>query len=86
MTASVRPDGKTKTVCPHCGDDSGTCVSLRCNGCGALLCSRQVTPVLPSNPFYPFKHSREGHACGPIIALLLDESTADDSKFGHQPD
>ena len=73
MSAPVPPDGKTETACPHCGDDSGTCVSLRCVGCGVLLCSRQVTPVLPENPFYPFKHLREGHACGPAVALLLSK-------------
>ena len=41
-----------------------------------LLCSRLVTPVLPSSPFYPHKHYVEGRACGPAHPLLLGDSHA----------
>ena len=36
--------------CPHCGNDSGDCLSMRCLKCEALLCSRMVTPVLATHP------------------------------------
>ena len=58
-------------ACPHCGDESGTCLTLRCLRCDRLLCSRQVTPVLPTNPRYPYKHRERGHACGPVQPVLL---------------
>ena len=57
--------------CPHCGDETGTCTTLRCLRCERLLCSRQVTPVLPANPFYPYKHRAGAHDCGPAQPVLL---------------
>ncbi len=61
-------------ACPHCGDETGTCTSLRCLKCEQLLCSRMVTPVLPTSPYYPFKHRVRGHTCGPVQPLLLPGS------------
>ncbi len=59
--------------CPHCGGDTGECISMRCLKCEALLCSRGVTPVLASSPYYPNKHRVRGHTCGPVQPLLLPE-------------
>ena len=59
--------------CPHCGDDSNTCVSMRCLRCAAVLCSRLVTPVAPESPFYPYKHRVSAHNCGPAQPMLLPE-------------
>ena len=57
--------------CPHCGDDSGVCISMRCLRCERPLCSRQVTPVLAASPYYPHKHRVNGHDCGPVQPILL---------------
>jgi hypothetical protein len=60
-----------KDSCPHCGDQTGTCIALRCLKCEQLLCSRMVTPVLPTSPYYPYKHRVHDHTCGPVQPLLL---------------
>ncbi len=57
--------------CPHCGNDSGDCLSMHCLKCKALLCSRMVTPVLATHPYYPYKHRVHGHSCGPVQPMLL---------------
>jgi hypothetical protein len=67
----IKQQARGREACPHCGDDTGTCVTLRCSKCERLLCSRQVTPVLPANPFYPYKHREGGHTCGPVHPVLL---------------
>jgi hypothetical protein len=62
---------RSDVECPHCGDDSGTCHAMRCLKCEALLCSRCVTPVLATHPYYPYKHRVRGHWCGPVQPMLL---------------
>ena len=69
MTARQQPAPVGE--CPHCGDETGTCITLRCLKCDRLLCSRQVTPVLPASPYYPYKHRASGHDCGPVQPALL---------------
>ncbi len=57
--------------CPHCEGGTGECVSMRCLKCDALLCSRCVTPVTDTHPYYPYKHRVHGHWCGPAQPMLL---------------
>ena len=71
MEGAAKQQKAPKGKCQHCGDESGTCTTFRCVVCSALLCSRAVTPVLASSPYYPYKHRVNGRYCGPVEQLLL---------------
>ncbi len=66
-TSRQQPDDE----CPHWGVDSGACHAMRCLKCETMLCSRMVTPVLATHPYFPYKHRVHGHWCGPVQPMLL---------------
>jgi hypothetical protein len=71
MDTTAQQPQSPENECPHCGDTAGICIAMRCLKCETMLCSRAVTPVLATHPFYPYKHRVHGHWCGPVQPMLL---------------